>query len=142
MRRILKIFLIVALVFLVIYAFVEPVRGFLQTNLGPPLMNLFGGFYTMITTSSIWINYVAPPLNLALICFTVGLIAYHFLVQKAKTKFRRVIIKGAAKESGMYPVETEPVSQPIRRQPAPTEVKEETAPPPPQPKPTEREAEA
>lgn len=138
MRRIFKILFVVGFALLILYAFVEPVRGYMQTNWGPPLSKAFGSIYTSITTSPLWLMYVAKPLN-AFIIGMIFMIPIALLWHRSYNRVRTRFVRSAAMEAGaQQQVMTRPVSQPSYTQPVPVAapVKQETSPPPPPP-PTE-----
>lgn len=139
MRRLYTILLILSLIGFIIlcaYAFVDQVRIPMQTHLGPPLTAAFGGFATAITTSFIWQHYIIPfPNQLVIGAVLIGMPIMWLASRVYTRKVRPTFVKSAMRDSGMYPMSTQPVSTPsvTVTQPAPT--KAET-PPPAQPVPT------
>lgn len=124
MRRLYTILLALFFVFfvtLVLYAFVEPVRAWMKATIAPPLTGAFGGLANAITSSPIWQNWIVPFPNQLLI----GAIALGFpiawLWHKSFNRVRTRFVRSAARDSGMYPTMTEPVSTPASApQPTPT----------------------
>lgn len=137
MRRIYLILLILwitATAMLVLYGFVPPARAWMDETLGPRITNVSSGVVTTITASPIWINYIVPfPNQMIWGALLLGLPIF-WLFLKVRTRVRRTVFRGAAKDSGMYPTVTEPISSPVApAQPAPTvktETKSEPAPAP------------
>jgi len=124
MRRIAKILLVLFLVFfvaLMLYAWVKPARAWMDITIGPFAIGIFGGIATAITSNPIWKNWVVPfPNQLILGALILGF-PIAFLWHKSFNRVRRVFVKSAAKDSGMYPTMTEPVSTPAPApQPTPT----------------------
>lgn len=139
MRRILKILIVVAVIIGIIYAAPTPIRTWMDTNLGPPLAKVFGGAYTAVTQSPFWRTVIIP--FSPIIMFVLGLVAYHFAFRPVYTKVRTSFVRSAAKDSGMYPTMTEPVSQPTVVQPTPVATTQEPSPTPaPTPTPPKEES--
>ena len=83
------------------YAFVDPARDWMQINIGPPVLAIFGGIIIAITTSPIWLQYVAPTLNAWLIGLGLGIVPVSFpLIHRAFNAYRGRWVRSADKESG------------------------------------------
>lgn len=142
MRRLYRLLLglfLILFVLLVLYAFVDPVRGWMQVTLGPPASDIFSGFVKMIAESWLWQNYVIPfPNQLILGAIILGF-PIAWLWHKNFNWVRSKAVHSAAKDSGMYPTMTEPIGTSSVRVQEPTPIstaKTETAPTPePAPKP-------
>lgn len=139
MRRLYQVLLyigIAILVFVFMLAFWDDFRAWARATLGPPLGDTGGTIVAAITGNPIWQNYIMPFPNQALIFGAVIYIPLFILFLKSRTKVRRLVFKSAAKDSGMFPTMTEPVSsRTTYPEPTPTSTakKEE---PKPQPQPT------
>lgn len=139
MRRLYRILLglfLILFVLLCIYAFVEPVRGWMQVTLGPPASDIFGGIATMVTTSWIWRDYLMPFPNQFLIFGGIFWITMAWLWHKNFNWIRTKAVHSAAKDSGMYPTMTEPVGSSSVRVQEPTPISTTKTETPPTPKPT------
>ena len=148
MRRLYKVFVGIFAVFFVIlclFAFVDPVRIWMQINIGPLVLAVFGGIIVAVTTSPIWLQYVAPTLNAWLIGLALGIVPVSFpLIHRAFNKYRGFWVKSADEESGHTYLQERPISQqtttpePKKTSKPPTPappLKTETPPPtPPKPK--------
>jgi len=146
MRRLWKILLIlwIALfVTLIAYAFVPQVKAFMDSTIGPPVQDAFGGMITAITGSMIWKQYIVPFPNQLIIGALILGFPIAFLVHKSFNRVRGVFVRSADRETGRT-IMTEPVSTPAYAPPVThEETKKEPAPaqtPPPQEKPKEEAA--
>lgn len=86
----------------------------MQINIGPVVFAIFGGIIVAVTTSPIWLQYVAPTLNAWLIGIAMGIVPLSFpLIHGAFNRYRKVWVKSAQKESGQYPLDVQerPISQ-------------------------------
>jgi len=150
MRRLYKIFLGIFAVFFVIlclYAFIDPIRIWMQINIGPLVLAVFGGIIIMITTSPLWLQYVAPTLNAWLIGLALGIIPVSFpLIHRSFNWYRTKHVQSADKESGHTYLQDRPISQQTttpepkktsKAPPAEPTPPPQTETPPPTPKPEE-----
>ena len=139
MKRLYKILFVLSLIgfiLLIAYAFVEPVRAWMQTTIGPPVSGALGGFATIITSSYIWKTHIVPFPNQLIIGAVVIGMPLMWLATRAYTRtVRPMFVRGAMRDSGMYPMDTKPVTktptvqQPVPTHPTPTP---QPSPPPPQ----------
>ena len=138
MRRLYKLFVVLFAVFfatLCLYAFIDPVEIWMDKNIGPPVLAIFGGVIVAVTTSPLWLQYVAPTLNAWLIGLALGIVPVSYpLIHRAFNKYRGFWVKSADKESGRYPLEVQ--ERPISQQTTTQEPKPTSKAPPPQPEPT------
>ena len=143
MKRRYKVLLTIAIIgftILCLYAFVEPVRAWMQDTLGPPTQQYTSGFVTAVRTNPIWVNYISPFPNQAIIFGAIIYIPLFVLWLRSRTRLRQWVHKGSREDAGFAtPVMTEPVSQVVtaapvaKSTPAPTP----TTAPTPTPKPAE-----
>lgn len=116
MKRIYQIALVLFLIFFVVlcvYAFVKPVQAWMDATFGPPLQGAFGATATYIAESWIWQNYIVPfPNQLVIGCVFLGFPLMWLMLRVWQRKIRPHFIKGAMKDSGQYPIMTEPISAP------------------------------
>jgi len=140
-QKVLLSLFIVFFILLVAYAFVQPVRAWMQINLGPPITDTFSGLATTITTSSIWINHIIPFPNQAIIFGALIYIPLAILVHRNFNWVRTKAVRSAARESGSL-VMTEPISAPSTPHVTVTQPKEEPEPAPAETPPPEPAAEA
>ena len=131
MRKLYALLLVLALLavaLLIAYAFIPQAKAWMDKTIAPPIHGVFGGVATTVTGSHIWQTYVTPPLN-AFIIGMFAMIPIAWLWHKSFNRVRQVFVRSAAKDSGMYPTMTEPISSTtVQPQPiATTEKKEEPA---------------
>lgn len=111
--------------FFVICFFVPQIRGFVWDNLGPPVQDTLGNISTIITTSSIFQQYIAPFPNALLIgCVFIGFPLAYIWHRWIWNPTRAYFVQSAVKESGAVTM-TEPISTISTPQPTPTQTKKE-----------------
>lgn len=134
MRRLIAILLIVAVGFLVVYAFIPGVKGTLDSTVGVALGSWFGGVVHSITSSGFWQNWIVPWPNQLVIGLVIGIFPVAWFIHRGFNKARGFFVKSAIKESAIAPTVMTVPSQVT----PPTATTRETAPapqptPPPQP---------
>lgn len=142
MRRLYQIFTIIFAVFFVVlclYAFVDPMRAWMQTNIGPTVLAIFGGIIVGITTSPIWLHHVAPTLNAWLIGLAMGIFPISFpMIHRTFNWYRAKHVQSADRESG-HILYKEPISSPSRQTESPAKTKSESPPVKTEPTPAPQE---
>ena len=113
---------VIALAFLIAYAFIPAAKAWMDATIAPPIHGVFGGLFSAITGSYIWQTYITPPLN-AFIIGMICMIPIAWLWHKSFNRVRTVFVRSAQREVG--PVMTSPITETATPTPVPVEVKQE-----------------
>lgn len=90
-------------------------RAWMQHNIGPPVQGAFGATIIAISTSHIYVRYIAPTLN----AFLIGMVAMiplaWFWHRNVYNALRQRAYKSAKREVGEPQVFVEPVSTSVQQ---------------------------